>query len=114
MNIDAFMAACGIGDVEGNDGLGAVTTECAEAFLRAGGSIALAEWASLNDMSRAALVDAGNRIATERAVMCGLASLGPDQAAKVMQSADGGATRIRLALERVVAKALDRIGRTNL
>lgn len=42
-------------------------TDCAEGFLRARGSISYQEWVTLTAVSRAAFVEAGNRIMTDQA-----------------------------------------------
>lgn len=72
-------------------------------FLRAGGTPTLTEWALVPPDMRAALVQAGDVVAAERALVLAAALSGPDGARDVSRVADGGATvddeAMRVALD---------------
>ncbi len=51
--------------------------DVAEAFLRSGGTIALDEWRALDRIERAAMVEGGNRLRREQAVMIAGAVVDP-------------------------------------
>ena len=68
-------------------------------FLRAGGTVSLADWRDLSEPEKAALVEAGNVVATERAVAVGLAAQSPRAAAEVARPVDGGDAARTMTLE---------------
>lgn len=113
MKIDRFMlATSGLVDGQGEigDETRAVLSESAEAFLRAGGVLSFSDWEAFSQETRAAFVDANERVWAERAFMIGVASQGVDGAATIIEKVDGGDTRIRLALDRAVVRSLSRMG----
>jgi hypothetical protein len=83
-------------------------TDEAERFLRAGGTVSLVEWAALEEKSRDALAEAGDRIRFATAALIGAASISGDYASAI---AEGGDTdpdeiRVRVALD----QSLRRLG----
>lgn len=72
----------------------------AEAFLWAGGAItSFEDWTRLKPVERAAFVDAGKRVAAQKAIWTGLASLGPAAAAEIAeQFGDDGDMKCRIAV----------------
>lgn len=92
--------------VSGSEEAATELTFAAEAFLRAGGSVSLAEWARLLPVERAALTAAGVALAAEAASAAGLASQGPLQAAAVLAPADDGQARNGILLADAVARAV--------
>ena len=81
----------------------AALVRTAEAFLRAGGAVSLADLAGLLPEERVALAVAAERLAADRAAALGLAAQGPLGAAEVLAAVDGGAARRRVLLERAAA-----------
>ena len=72
-------------------------------FLRAGGVVSLRDWCELSEPERGAMVEAGNVVATERAVAVGLASQSPQAAATVAKAVDGGETLRNMTLAQMTA-----------
>ena len=84
-------------------------SESFELFLRAGGHITYTEWNDIPPEARGALVAAGDRLAVEKAVQYGVASLSPDSAAELLAPYDGGAMKVSLALERANREIIARL-----
>jgi len=103
MNLDRFMVDCGLAKAEGDLPLDALTVlmEEAEAFLRAGVPYQL--WCTLGPESRAAFVEASNRIWRERCAMIGIASQSELHAAMVQDEESGKEMAARAALDKVAA-----------
>ena len=101
MVIDRVMADMKLGIMDGDIPAGAqrVIRDGAEAFLRAGGMVTWELWSLMSDVTRAAFVEAGNSIAAEWCVMAGLSAQGPQQAAAIMASCDGGDMQARMILK---------------
>lgn len=73
-------------------------------FLRAGGVVTIADWKDLEDVERAALVQAGGIVAAERAARIGAATQGPAGAAAVLAEADGGEALAQVQLRETVSR----------
>lgn len=85
----------------------------AEGWLRTGAAtISWAEWQQLDEMSKAALEDAGNRLWIERAGLIGLAAAAPEAAVDIMSGIDGGKLRLQVAMARVMDAAARRMEET--
>lgn len=82
-----------------------VIARAATQFVRAGGAPTLSEWLELDELERAALISARERVDTESAVRAGMAPQGRDGAARAMRPLDDGSAFVRLQLERAVAAA---------
>lgn len=74
-----------------------------EAFLWAGGNPgSFADWLLRTPDDRAAFVDAGKRVAAQKAIWTGLASLGPLAAAEIAeQFGDNGDMKCRVAVSQL-------------
>lgn len=94
----------------GEDGKTALARR-AGAFLRAGGSLSLADWYALEDIERDAFVEAHDAIDAERCAAIGYATFGPQQAAEVLEPADGGVARRGIAMESIIGKVAERLRR---
>lgn len=79
----------------------------AEDFLRSG--LSWQEWALLGTQSRAAFIDAGNRLRIEQAAILGLACSSKEAALELMAKLDGGKGKVADTMARVMADALARL-----
>jgi hypothetical protein len=86
-----------------SDASTAALVALAEVFLRGGGCVSPCEWEWLEEVERAALAAAGDRIRAEEALMAGAAAAGPEGALRVGARIDGGAALERAVLEGVAA-----------
>ncbi len=73
-------------------------------FARAGGVITWNLWTRIGTQSRAALIEAFERVKAEEAAAIGLATQGPRQAAQILSAADGGDLSCELALDEFAEK----------
>lgn len=78
-------------------------------FLRAHGTVSLAEWGTLSHMEREAMARAGDRLAEVHASLVGVASQGPVQAAALAQGLDPDDVKVRLALATAVGHLAKRM-----
>ncbi len=78
-------------------------------FIRAGGVVSLRDWCELSEPERGAMVEAGNVVATERAVAMGLAAQSPRAAAEVAKSVDGGDTLRNMTLAEMTARVAAKV-----
>lgn len=84
-----------------------VTQEGLRAFLRAGGTVSLAEWVGLDDSTRNALEAAGNAVAAERALLlAGLVNATPEAIGEASRVVDGGASAEEARVASVMRRAL--------
>lgn len=77
----------------------------ADQFIRAGGVLTLSEWAVLDELERAALIAARERLDAQRAAITGMAAQGREGMARALAPVDGSASLVRVRLE----QALDRL-----
>jgi hypothetical protein len=75
----------------------------AEAFFWAGGTVgSYKDWLQLGTVEKAAFVDAGKRVAAQKAIWSGLASMGPVAAAEIAeQFGDQGDMKCRVAVSQL-------------
>ena len=95
---------CEVDSVEGTDSE-ELLLQLAEGFLRAGGSITLDDWATLEDSERYALMYNGDKIRAEQAVITA-GSLDPEYAARIAEPYDDGQAVCDLAVRRAVETEL--------
>ena len=84
------------------EGDGSVLSDIAEAFLRSGGTISLDEWRGLEQIERAALVEAGNRLRREQAVLISCAIVDSRFRAQLQGDDAEAAEFLSEAVDRVV------------
>lgn len=75
-------------------------------FLRAGGALSPADWATLTEPEKAAMSEAARRHLAEKAAIAGRAAQSLDDAAAVAAVADGGQAEKEIALKRATAEAV--------
>lgn len=112
IQVDWFQAGYAVSSEEPSREAMVVMSRDAEAFMRAGGWISWDKWRSLSPESRSAWIDAGNRIAVERAVLSGLASSDRAAAMSMLESLDDGKTKVRRVLSEAVEALVRRLDRT--
>ena len=95
----------GVDPGEATADLRPILTEHARFFLQGGGQLALADWASLDELERAAFAAAGRRLRVEQAVRVGLAAQGDLAAMRVQAEVDGGQAHDEAALSAAVRAA---------
>lgn len=78
-------------------------------FLRAGGSLTMDDWASLNPEGRAAFLSAGGKLDAERCALTGFASQSVENFLSVYGSVDGGQLRAEMGLSAMADRIADRI-----
>ncbi len=84
------------------EGEGAVLADIGEAFLRSGGVVSLDEWRSLEQIERAAMVEAGNRLRREQAVLISGAIVDSQFRAQLQGDEAEASEFLREAVERAV------------
>ena len=84
--------------------------EAAVGFRRAGGSLRLLDWLELDASERAALIEAGEELASERAGLIGWASQSPLQAAQVTSPWDDGEAVIDVVFEQMRHRLQSKVG----
>jgi hypothetical protein len=102
--------AAGIAKLPDNlsDDAKAALIDAATAFLRAGGSIRLSDWADLDAAERAAFEEASIIAEVAKAARLAVALSGPDGLARVLAEVDGGDASAQLACEAAVERILSR------
>lgn len=84
-----------------------VIADMADAFLRAGGALSVADWDAMSSDAKAAFISAGNLIRREQAALTGLAATNKAYALEMLADVDGGEAKI----EALVNDAADRAAR---
>ena len=83
---------------------GVLLADVAETFLRSGGTITLDEWGALDRIERAAMIEGGNRLRRERAIMIAGAIIDPKFRAQ-LQGDDAEALQfLEEAVDRTVSE----------
>ena len=73
-------------------------------------ALPFSEWAGWTFLERQALATAGRRVRASRVAQESLADAGPEGRAQVLAEVDGGASQVRLALERQLERMVERMG----
>jgi hypothetical protein len=84
----------------------------AEDYLRVGRGLSWAEWTALGIQSRAAFLDAANRLQVERAGIQAVANQSMAAALETLAQVDGGKAKLAAAMARVTAQATAKLEAT--
>lgn len=94
--LDWFLSIIGDSQVEITDDRQSVLYDSAEAFLRAGVALSAQDYATLGEASRAAFIEARNRIRLEEAAQVAYFLTHPAEAVRILKGEDAA---VREALE---------------
>jgi hypothetical protein len=78
-------------------------------FLRAGGSLTMDDWSSMNAEGRAAFLSAGGKLDAERCALTGFAAQSVENFLSVYGGVDGGQLRAEMGLSVMAQRIADRI-----